>query len=462
VIPKSETRLSKSETERPIGEDGDSTATRVRWMVGAWLAAAAAIAYLSRTSIGAAQDDIRRSLSLSEAQIGLVMGPAFFWTYALTQIPTAWLGQRYGSRRMLTLFTAGSSLAVLAFRSADSFAMLLLAWMAMGVSQAGMFPCATQTIGRWYPLTERARASGVLAGSMQAGTVIGLALAGVLIVAIGWRGMFALFALPGLLWAAGFAGWFRNSPHEHASVNDAEREWIGGIQRTTAPVGHPAHVTPWLNLIRSGSMWLICIQQFFRAGGQVFFATWFVKYLQETRGVSLQQSAWLTVLPVVSFMLAAFVGGGVSDFVLLRTGSVNAARKGVATITLLSCAGLIGAAWFVQQPLPAVLLISVGIFLAGFAGPISYALTIDVGGRHVPAVFSTMNMFGNLGAGLLAFLVPHFRLAIERLAGAGAEGSPDAVRTSWAAVLLLFASTYLIAAVCWIWLRIEPNLLDRE
>jgi len=450
--------MSNTELDSPArGGDDVLRATNVRWCVSLWLAAVAAIAYLSRTSIGAAQGEIRAALSLTEQQMGFVMGPAFFWPYALTQIPTAWLGQRFGSRLMLALFTAGSSLAVLVFSGASSLGILLVAWMAMGVGQAGMFPCATQTIAHWHPLTERARASGLLGGSMQAGSVIGLMLAGFLIGLVGWRGMFLMFALPGFAWALGFFTWFRNSPAEHRSVNAAELALIGGGV-PSATIHAPAHVTPWRYLFGSRSMWLICIQQFFRAGGQVFFATWFPKYLQETRGVTLQQSAWLTALPVISFMLAAFIGGGVSDFVLLKTGSLNAARKGVATATLLLCAGVIGAAWFVQQPLPAVLLISAGIFLAGFAGPCSYALTIDVGGRHVPAVFSTMNMFGNFGAGLMPWLVPHFRSAIERLAG----GTEEAVQTSWAAVLLLFASTYLAAAVCWIWLKIEPNLLDPE
>jgi hypothetical protein len=72
-----------------------------------------------------------------------------------------------------------------------------------------------------------------------------------------------------------------------------------------------------------------------------------------------------------------------------------------------------------------------------------YAL-IDVGGRHVPAVFSTMNMFGNFGAGLMPFVVPHFRSAIERL-GSGVAAMQC---SRWAAVLLLFASLYLLAAIC--------------
>jgi len=444
----------------PLPDFDTARATRVRWCVDAWLSAAAAIAYISRTSLAVAEEDIRTAIGINEDQMGLVMGPAFFWTYALAQIPTAWLGQRYGSRSMLVLFTAACSASVLMFGLADSLAMLLLARMAMGISQAGLFPCSTQTIAKWHPSTERAIASGWLGGAMQGGHGIAMAVTGVLIVQVGWRPTFLLFALPGLLWAVGFGGWFRNDPREHASVNDAERRLILGNGQGPEPDGEciQQHHAPWGKLLTSGTMWLICAQQFFRAGGHVFYASWFATYLRETRGVSLQQSAWMTAAPVMAFMFAAFLGGGISDFILVKTGNLNAARNGVAIVSLVLCTVTMAAAWLVENPLVAVLMISTAIFFSGFAGPVSYALTIDVGGRHVPAVFSTMNMFGNFGAGLLAWLVPHFRAAVERLAG----DSADAVRTSWDAVLLFFAAAYLIAAACWIWLRIEPDLLDRE
>ena len=77
------------------------TATHVRVYVSLWLAGVAAIAYVCRTGIAAAEETIRDALDLSEAEMGFALGPAFFWSYALAQIPTAWLGERYGSRLML-------------------------------------------------------------------------------------------------------------------------------------------------------------------------------------------------------------------------------------------------------------------------------------------------------------------------------------------------------------------------
>ena len=114
-------------------EVADYRPTHVRVYVSLWLAALAAIAYVCRTSIAIAEKDIRAALELSEEEMGLVMGPAFFWTYALAQIPTAWLGERYGSRLMIVIFAAASSLATLQFGLADSLWMLLVARMAMGI-----------------------------------------------------------------------------------------------------------------------------------------------------------------------------------------------------------------------------------------------------------------------------------------------------------------------------------------
>jgi sugar phosphate permease len=433
--------------------------SHVRVYVSLWLAGVAAIAYLCRTSIAVAEQTIRESLHVSEDDMGFVLGPAFFWSYALAQIPTAWLGERYGSRLMLPLFAITSALATLMFGLAPSLLFLVTARVLMGVAQAGTFPCATQTISHWHPLSERARASGLLGGAMQIGHGIGLVLTGALIGIVGWRSTFAIFAIPGLLWAGGFGAWFRNYPGDHPGINDAERRHIEDNPPSPAPLAERVRErTPWDVLATSPAMRLICGQQFFRAAGQVFFASWFVTYLQETRDVSLKDSAMLTAIPVIAMMLASLTGGGVSDWVYRRTGSLQRARRGVAASSLFLCAAIVSAAFFVNEPLPAVCMISVGVFCAGFAGPCAYSVTIDMGGRHVPAVFATMNMIGNFGAGLLAWAAPPFRSFVE----GHLTGFEDPQRTSWNTVLLLFAAMYLAAALCWTRLNVAGSVFDQS
>ncbi|HUY88927.1 MAG TPA: MFS transporter, partial [Pirellulales bacterium] len=70
-----------------------------------WLCAAAAISYIHRNSIAVAEEAIRVDLGLSKPQMGWVLG-SFFWGYALLQIPSGWVGDRFGSRGPLALFSA--------------------------------------------------------------------------------------------------------------------------------------------------------------------------------------------------------------------------------------------------------------------------------------------------------------------------------------------------------------------
>src|SRR5207302_4114004 len=130
----------------------------------------------------------------------------------------------------------------------------------------------------------------------------------------------------------------------------------------------------------SATMWWIGWQQFFRAAGQVFFATWFPTYLQQTRGVSVSQSGLFTSLPILAVVLGSLAGGAFSDWLLARTLSRRLARQSLAVVSLVCCAALVVAAFFIQGTTLAVLTISAGQFFASCAGPCAYAITMDLGG----------------------------------------------------------------------------------
>ena len=75
----------------------------------------------------------------------------------------------------------------------------------------------------------------------------------------------------------------------------------------------------------------------------------------------------------------------------------------------------------------------------------AYALTIDMGGKHVPPVFSTMNMAGNIGAAVFPLLVPPLVAATD----------------DWNAILFLFAGIYLAAGLIWLLFDSNGTIFDR-
>jgi sugar phosphate permease len=449
---------------QPKPDPATARPTRTRFLVLAWLCAAAALAYVSRNSIAVAESTVRADLGLTKQQSGWLMS-AFFFSYALCSIPAGLFGQRTGSRRALPLFATVWSAATAVTAFVGGLGGFLVARIAQGVAQSGLFPTTTVTIAKWFPMTGRGFATGALGSFMSLGGALCAWLTGVLLevleprVAAGWnwRLTFLLFAVPGIVWALWFWWWFRDDPEEHPGVNKAELQVIRGEssprpfahgtaepppERQQTPAGTP---TPWLALFSSPALWWLCGQQAFRAAGYIFFTSWFATYLQETRGVSIAQSGFLNMLPLIVVVAAGMIGGGLSDWLLRKTSRRDVARRWMSMASLLTCAGLIFWASVIEDALTAVLVISAGSFFAALASPCAYAMTIDMGGSHVATVNATMNMMGNFGAWTFPIVVPWL------LARFG----------NWDAVLVVFGGLYVMSALFWLLLKPEGTIVDQ-
>lgn len=434
-----------------------------------WLCLAATIAYICRNSIGTLESTIREELEITKRTMGYIMS-SFFLTYAIFQIPTGLLGDRWGSRRCLPLFavawSAASALMACAVGTVGVL-VLFVSRLAGGVCQAGLFPCATNTASKWFPPTGRALCTGGLGSFMSIGGALGGILSGLLLEPLGWRITMLVFSSFGVIWAIGFYLWFRDRPENHAGVNAEELALIQadrpGLSTETgdfsgaedAAMASSRLTTPWSALLLNSATWCICGQQFFRAAGYIFFASWFATYLQETRNVSPAKSGFLNALPLLATVCGTWIGGAASDTLYRRTGSIGVARRKLAAACLLSCAGFVMAAYFIADPLWAVGFISLGALVASVAGPCAYTITIDMGDRHVATLFATMNMCGNFGALLFINGVPLLLDLVGR-------HYPDYAGSAWDAVLLLFALMYVGAAACWFFLKTNGTVLDHS
>jgi sugar phosphate permease len=431
------------------------TPTRVRFAVLAFLAAAAAVAYLGRNGMAVAEEKIRGDVGLTEGEMGFLLGPAFFWPYALLQLPLGWVGQRLGTRAWLPVLMLVSAAATAAFGLGGGFLALVVCRVVAGAAQAGLFPGCTQVIARWHPSSERATASGVLGAFMQVGAAAALFATGWLLAPVGWPALSVWYAVPGLVWAAGYWLWVRDDPADHPRVNRAERDLIAA-GRPAAPPDPTGGVG--VALLASPALWLICGQQFFRAAAYIFFGTWFPTYLKKTGGVSDELAGTLTLLPIGATFAGMLAGGRVSDWVLRRTGSLTHARRTMSILAVTAAGLTVASALLVSDVVAEVVLIGVGAFIAGLAAPVAYAITIDLGGRQVATVFAAMNMIGNVGAGLLPWVVPAVKQGVD------ADPTLRSVfgGSGWNAVLALFASLYFAAGACWLLLRVRGTVLDQS
>ena len=136
-------------------------------------------------------------------------------------------------------------------------------------------------------------------------------------------------------------------------------------------------------------------------------------------------------------MLGGLLGGALSDSLFKRTHSTRISRQGLAFTAMVSCTGVSLAAYFTDDATTAVLLISAAAFCAYVGGVTAYATAMTMGGARVAPVFATMNMAGNIGAGIFPF-------ALGLIADATGN---------WNLAILLFAGLFAGAAACWAFLN---------
>jgi sugar phosphate permease len=400
--------------------------TRVRHTV-LWLTVAAyMITYIDRVVISAAVPSIQEEFGFSIVTMGWILG-AYQLSYALFQIPGGWLGDRFGPRRALPAIVAWWSAFTAATALTWSATSMIVCRFLFGMGEAGAFPIATRSLSRWMLPSERGFAQGIT----HAGSRLGGALTPIVVVFIiahyGWRAPFYAFAVLGLVWAAVWYWFYRDSPNEHRSVNAAERELIANALGNTA---NRSKIVPWRRILRSPQMWLLSAMYFCYGYDIGIFLTWFPKYLHAERQFELQQMGIMASLPLLAGVAGDICGGWFSDLALKRTGNLKFARRVVAIPGFLIAAVAIPLACFAGDPLVSVGYFALAVFGIELTVGVSWAVTLDIGGVYAGSVSAVMNTFGNLGAAIAAAMTGYIVTA-----------------SGWTTAFVVLAGYSLLAAI---------------
>jgi len=346
------------------------------------LALLSVITYLDRVCIAVAGPRMQDALHISPQAWGWVTG-VFFLSYGLFEIPTGALGDRIGPRRVLTRIVLWWSAFTSLTGMVSSYLVLLVVRFCFGMGEAGAYPNASTVIARWIPEAKRARAWGLVWMTAQ----IGAAISPLLIVPIqqryGWRVSFILFGLLGVVWAAIWHAWFRDSPTEKANVSRAELREIGA-----EPPG-PHEGLPWGQSLRDPALWRIAAIGACYVYALSFFQSWLQTYLVRGRGFT-EAALVLSSLPYILGACANGLGGITSDWLVRRFGLKSGRRA-------LGVFGLSLAAVFMMATIVTTdarwALVFLSLSYAGILAqqPNLCAVCLDVGRKHSGAVFGFMN-----------------------------------------------------------------------
>jgi sugar phosphate permease len=249
----------------------------------------------------------------------------------------------------------------------------------------------------------------------------------------GWRAAFYAFGVLGAVWAVCWFIYYRDTPEEHAGVNPAERELIGGgmKRKGTGPV-------PWRQILSHGNLWVLAVMYFFYNYNLNVYQDWFPTYLRQSKGMTLAQMGIYASLPLMAGVIGDLGGGWFSDTLLRRTGNVNLARRWPAIAGFLLSAAATVPAVLAHDPKVSVACYCVAFFGLEWTVGISWAVPLDIGGDYAGSVSAVMNMLGNVGGAVAATVVTY-----------------TAAHYGWNVPFLMTAGLCLIAAI--LYLKIDAS-----
>lgn len=430
---------------------GSMRPTKVRYVMILLAMLVAVLLYLDRICMSTAAESVMQDLQISKSELDWLLG-AFFWTYALGQLPAGWLGDRFGARWMLAAYVVLWSLSTGLMGVADSVTVVLILRLFTGLFEAGAYPVAASIVRRWVPIERRGIASSVIA----VGGRVGGALAPILTIQLmlwwtlgsdywtapedavtavtSWRPVMILYGIAGIVVAAIFVIYFRDWPTEHPQVNAAEVKLILGNATPPAVGTRASSAPPILEMICSWPMWLNCFVQFSSNFGWAFLVTTMPRYLREVHNSSQQSQSWMQSLPLVAGIAGLLLGGMFTDTFYRLFGLRWGRSITMCASRLIVAAAFIGCL-VVDGPIEATLCLALVGFATDLGTGAVWAFGQDVGGKHVGSVVGWGNMWGNFGAALSPVLLG---LIVGAFANAAA---------GWHAAFFACAALQLVAAV---------------
>ncbi|WP_298484681.1 MFS transporter [uncultured Maribacter sp.] len=372
--------------------------TRKRFNILAMIFITVVINYLDRSNISIAASALQDDLGIDSIKMGYVFS-AFAWTYALLQIPGGAIADRVKSRVLYTFIMVFWSIATLIQGMVNSFTALIGLRASIGFFEAPSYPINNLVVTRWFPENERATAIGIYTSGQFLGMAFLLPVLTLIQDAFGWRGLFIISGIIGLVWAAIWYFFYRD-PKDHKSISQSELDYIqegGGLIETKkqTEVKEKFNWEDIKEVFSYRKLWGLYIGQFCLGATLIFFLTWFPTYLVKYRGLDFLKSGFLASIPYLAAFVGVLLSGFVSDYLTKKGYSVEISRKLPIIIGMLLSIGVIGAN-YTDDTFFIILFLSISFFGNGLASIAWVFISLIAPTRLIGLTGGAFNFIGGL------------------------------------------------------------------
>lgn len=373
--------------------------TRARWTMLGLVFIGTVINYLDRTNMSVVAPQIAREFALSPVAMGVLFS-AFSWAFALATLPGGYLLDRFGTKLTYGWCLAAWSVMTTLQTFAGGFASLFGLRFGVGAAEAPAFPANNKVATSWFPQRERGVAGSVCSMGVYVGTAFLTPVEFYVATQWGWRGVFAISGLLGLVWAA---VWFLayREPAQSRLANKAELDYIreGGAVVERVGQGERFRWDLCWKLLKYRQIWGVCIGKLAATTTLYFFLTWFPTYLMQARGMSMLHAGAAAIGPYLAAAAGVMFGGWWGDTMIARGISVSAARKTPMVIGLLFT-GTIVLANFTASNSLVIAILCVAFFAQGMSST-TWVVVSEIAPHELVGMTGSIASFASNLAGII-------------------------------------------------------------
>lgn len=364
------------------------------------------INYIDRGNLAIAAPHIKDELGLSYSHLGILFS-SFFWTYAVFQIASGWLVDRFPVNWVLALGILVWSAATFGTGLVGGFRLLLAMRLVLGIGESVAYPSYSKIISRRYSEVQRGRANSIICAGQASGPAVGTLLGGLLIAHVGWRLFFAVFGVASSLWLLPWLKYLR-SPEPATESNPTLPSASANVELTRsfeAPSSEPAASATILQILRQRSAWGTFAGLFAYNYVWYFFITWLPIYLERERQFSVQGMSVVTSLAFVVLAISALVSGWLSDKWIAAGATPTRVRKAFTGAGPLIASSVVFVGIVASHSLAVAILILVCIGL-GMCTSNLWAVTQTLAGPATSGKWTGLQNFtGNLAGWIAPTLI---------------------------------------------------------
>jgi MFS family permease len=395
--------------------------------------------YVDRTNISVAAPILKRELQLTNTQLGLVFS-AFATAYACCGVPGAWLSDRFGARRLLTLSGLIWSVATIGTGLVWGLASLVVARLLVGAGEAPIYATAARVISNWIPEYRRGLAQGVMHGCGRLANALAPLIVTGLIVFMTWRLSFVVLGVVTIFFFVFLYVWFRDEPRTHPAITDGE---LAVLRRSSGKVttGRTLEPIVWPDLLRR--VWPASAACFAHGWMLWFFLNWVPSYFSTRYGMKIEASAIFSTLVLLGGTLGTMTGGVLSDWHFRKTKNRLRARRDIIIFGFLSSiVGLVPLLLSDNLVINATGL-GVAFFLSELADSPLWLVGAEVAPKHA-GTSSALTFAGMAVAGAVSPLI------VGKLL--------DATGGNWSIAFMASIAVMILGPVFSFFIRLDPSL----